>query len=226
MATVAIAIAIFDPSRDLIAWMGQLMDEVVHAVLFLVLDAMFDTQFLDLFWAEFLMLTLLRRDSLMVLCSQWLGMWYIMMDRCCMVHWDGYCVVSDGLVVDRGCVVGDGLVMHWCCVVGWGCMVDWSVMSDGLLEMQHVKDITRLLDMLAHQRRRCTMLMLSLLLVVLVMRLEWFRVRLNRLILEPALFRLLHVIMACRHAWMVLDRSWLLMMSIFVRRSHLRLDND
>ena len=148
------------------------------------------------------------------------------------VDWDGYCVVGNGLVVDRscmvdwGCVVGNGLVMDRSCMMDSGCMVGRSVMSDWLLEMQHVKDITRLLDMLGHQWRRCTMLMLTLLLIVLFVNLEWFRVRLNRLILEPALFRLLHVIMACRHAWMVLDRSWLLMMSIFVRRSHLRLDND
>ena len=185
MATVAIAIAILNPSRDLIAWMSQLMDEVVHTVLLLVLDAMFDTQFLDLFWAEFLMLTLLRRDSLMVLCGQWLGMRYIMMDGSCMVHWDGYCVVGNGLVVD------------WSCMMDWSCMVGRSVMSDGLLEMQHVKDITRLLDMLGHQWCGCTMLMLTLLLIVLFVNLEWFRVRLERLVLEPALVWQLHVVMAC-----------------------------
>ena len=167
------------------------MDEVVHAVLLLVLDAMLDTQLFDLLWAEFLMLALLSRSSLMMLCDKWLGMRSIMVDGSCMVHWHSYCVVSDGLVVDWSCVMGDGLVVHW------SCMVDWSVMSDGLLEMQHVKDITRLLDMLGHQWCRCTMLMLTLLLVVLVMRLEWYRVRLGRLVLEPALVRQLHLIMAC-----------------------------
>ena len=199
MAAVAIAIAIFDPSRDLIAWMSQLMDKVVHTVLLLVLDAMFDTQFLDLFWAEFLMLTLLRRDSLMMLSGQWLSMRYIMMDGSCMVHWDGYCVVGDGLVVhwDGYCVVGNGLVVDWSCMMDWSCMVGRSVMSDGLLEMQHVKDITRLLDMLGHQWCGCTMLMLTLLLIVLFVNLEWFRVRLERLVLEPALVWQLHVVMAC-----------------------------